>query len=123
MKLVRELAEGASGRLLVLDEPTVGLHASEVRRLVDLLQQIVACGNTVLVIEHHVDVLAACDWLIELGPGGGEHGGTVIAEGPPESVARSKRSCIAPFLSPSLARRYSRAAPAGNAPDLKGSAT
>jgi len=102
LKLVRELARGGGASLLVLDEPTVGLHASEVARLVGILRRLCEAGNGVVVVEHNLDVLAACDWLVELGPEGGEGGGRLIAEGPPEVVARTADSRIAPYLSPRL---------------------
>ncbi len=103
LKLTRELATGLTGRLVVLDEPTVGLHGSEVARLVEILRDMVRTGNTVLVVEHHLDVLAACDWLVELGPDGGEGGGCLVAGGPPEVVVQAAGSPIAPFLAPLLA--------------------
>jgi len=103
IKLTRELASGTTGKLVILDEPTVGLHGVEVLRLVDLLREMVRAGNSVVVVEHQVDLLAACDWLVELGPEGGEAGGDLVAEGPPEVVARAPGSHIGPFLIPLLA--------------------
>ena len=73
--------------LYILDEPTVGQHPEDVARLVSVLRRLVAAGHTVLVVEHHPLLLAACDWLVELGPGGGPDGGRVIAAGPPAAVA------------------------------------
>jgi excinuclease ABC subunit A len=102
LKLVRELAVKRDSRLVILDEPTVGLHGTEVARLVQLLQKLVSAGNSVLVIEHHVEVLAACDWLLELGPEGGEAGGDLVAAGPPEVIGRTRGSTIAPYLNPLL---------------------
>ena len=88
----------ATGKTLyILDEPTTGLHFEDVRRLLGVLQRLVDTGNTVLVIEHQPDVLAQCDWLIELGPGAGPHGGRVIAEGRPEVLAGGETP-TAPFL-------------------------
>ncbi len=111
LKLARELSAGAGGRLLVLDEPTVGLHGVEVTLLAGVLRDLVKAGNGVLVVEHHVDILAACDWLLELGPEGGDAGGELLAQGPPEVVARSPRSRIGPYLEPLLRRGRS---PAGS---------
>jgi excinuclease ABC subunit A len=111
LKLTRELAGGTTGRLIVLDEPTVGLHGTEVARLVGLLRDMVRGGNTVLVVEHHLDVLAACDWLVELGPEGGEGGGGLVAAGSPEAVVREAGSRIAPFLGPLVAGGREEEAP------------
>ncbi|MBN8614319.1 MAG: excinuclease ABC subunit UvrA [Deltaproteobacteria bacterium] len=105
IKLSRELARTQTGRTLyVLDEPTTGLHFSDVERLLGVLQRLVDQGNSVLVIEHHLDVIRTCDWLIDLGPEGGEGGGRVIAEGTPEKVAKVKGSFTGQFLAPLLAR-------------------
>jgi excinuclease ABC subunit A len=93
IKLARELARRATGRTLyLLDEPTTGLHFADVRRLLDVLGRLVDAGNTVLVIEHHPDVIKCADWVVDLGPEGGEKGGEIVAEGTPEEVARSPRS-------------------------------
>ncbi len=93
IKLSRELARVATGRTLyVLDEPTTGLHFGDVDRLLGVFHQLVDAGNTVLVIEHHLDVIKSADWVIDIGPEGGDAGGRVIAEGTPEKVARSKQS-------------------------------
>jgi excinuclease ABC subunit A len=90
LKLARELARKASApTLYLLDEPTVGLHAIDVARLVQALDQVVAARHTVLVAEHDPHLLACCDWLIELGPGGGPDGGRVIFEGTPEELAKA----------------------------------
>jgi excinuclease ABC subunit A len=87
------LSKRATGRTLyILDEPTTGLHFDDVRRLLDVLHQLVSLGNTVLVVEHNLDVIKSADWLIDLGPEGGEEGGRVVAEGTPEEVARNRRS-------------------------------
>jgi excinuclease ABC subunit A len=99
IKLARELARRQTGRTLyILDEPTTGLHFEDVKRLLDVLNQLVDLGNTVLVIEHHTDVMKSADWLIDLGPEGGERGGTVVAAGTPEQVARSRRGHTARAL-------------------------
>ena len=93
IKLARELSRRQTGRTLyVLDEPTTGLHFDDVRKLLDVLQRLVSLGNTVLVIEHNLDVIKTADWIIDLGPDGGEYGGRVVAAGPPEQVCRSKKS-------------------------------
>ena len=93
IKLARELSKRQTGRTLyILDEPTTGLHFDDVRKLLDVLQRLVDLGNTVLIIEHHLDVIKQADWIIDLGPEGGEGGGRIVAQGPPEQVARTKRS-------------------------------
>ncbi len=93
IKLARELSKRQTGRTLyILDEPTTGLHFDDVRKLLDVLQRLVDLGNTVLIIEHHLDVIKQADWIIDLGPEGGEGGGRIVAQGPPELVARSKKS-------------------------------
>ena len=93
IKLARELSKRQTGRTLyILDEPTTGLHFDDVRKLLDVLQRLVSLGNTVLIIEHNMDVIKQADWIIDLGPEGGEAGGRVVVQGSPESVARSKKS-------------------------------
>ena len=93
IKLARELSKRQTGRTLyILDEPTTGLHFDDVRKLLDVLQRLVSLGNTVLIIEHHLDVIKQADWVIDLGPEGGEGGGRIVAQGPPEQVARTKKS-------------------------------
>jgi excinuclease ABC subunit A len=99
IKLARELSRRQTGRTFyILDEPTTGLHFDDVRKLLDVLQSLVSLGNTVLVIEHQLDVIKSADWIIDLGPEGGEKGGQVVAAGPPEQVARSRRSYTAQAL-------------------------
>jgi excinuclease ABC subunit A len=98
LKLVRALAGSGKGRLYILDEPTVGLHQSEVYRLAAVLDELVDAGNSVLVVEHNVDILAGCDWLLELGPEAGAGGGRLVAAGPPAVVARHPGSPTGPFL-------------------------
>jgi excinuclease ABC subunit A len=89
VKLATELARRSTGRTLyVLDEPTTGLHFEDVRRLLEVLQALVDKGNTVVVVEHHLDVIAAADWVIDLGPEGGAAGGRVVAVGTPEEVVK-----------------------------------
>ncbi len=99
IKLAKELSKRQTGRTFyLLDEPTTGLHFDDVRKLLDVLQRLVGLGNTVVVIEHNLDVIKTADWVIDLGPDGGEYGGRVVASGPPEQVARSKKSYTAEAL-------------------------
>ena len=99
VKLASELARRSTGHTIyLLDEPTTGLHFEDVRRLLIVLARLVDQGNTVLVIEHNLDVIKTADWLIDLGPEGGEGGGTIVAEGPPEQVAKVKGSHTGRFL-------------------------
>jgi excinuclease ABC subunit A len=99
VKLSRELSKKGTGRTLyILDEPTTGLHFEDVRKLLDLLQALVDQGNTVVVIEHQLDVIKACDYVIDLGPEGGKGGGRIVAEGTPEKVAATKSSQTGKFL-------------------------
>jgi excinuclease ABC subunit A len=100
VKLSRELSKRGTGRTLyILDEPTTGLHFEDVRKLLDVLMRLVEQGNTIVVIEHNLDVIKSADWLIDLGPEGGEAGGKVVAQGTPEQVARAKGSATGQFLS------------------------
>ena len=93
VKLSRELSKRATGRTLyILDEPTTGLHFADVQRLLDVLDRLVEAGNTVLVIEHNLDVIKNADWVIDLGPEGGDRGGEIVAEGPPKEIAKARRS-------------------------------
>jgi excinuclease ABC subunit A len=99
IKLTKELGRRGTGRTLyLLDEPTTGLHFSDVRRLLEVLSELVELGNTVLVIEHNLDVIKYSDYIIDLGPEGGEEGGRIVAEGTPEEVARAKKSHTGRFL-------------------------
>ena len=99
IKLARELAKRERGRTLyLLDEPTTGLHMDDIRKLIDVLQRLVDRGNTVVVIEHNLDVIKCADWIIDLGPEGGEGGGRVVAVGPPEDIAENPRSYTGMFL-------------------------
>lgn len=100
VKLARELSRVSTGRTLyMLDEPTTGLHFADIQRLLDVLHRLVDAGNTVVVIEHNLDVIKTADWIIDLGPEGGEEGGFIIAEGPPERVAQVPESYTGHFLS------------------------
>ena len=99
VKLSKELSRRATGRTLyILDEPTVGLHIADVEKLLEVLNRLVDAGNTVVVIEHNLDVIKTADWLIDLGPEGGNNGGRIIAEGTPEQVAALKQSYTGQFL-------------------------
>jgi excinuclease ABC subunit A len=103
VKLARELARRGTGRTLyILDEPTTGLHFEDVRRLLEVLSKLVDQGNTIVVIEHNLDVVKSADWVIDLGPEGGAGGGRIIAAGTPEAVAKSKSSATGDFLARSL---------------------
>ena len=117
VKLARELGRRDTGRTLyILDEPTTGLHVDDVARLLSVLARLVEAGNTVVAVEHNLDVIKAADHVIDLGPEAGEGGGRVVASGTPEQVARSRRSHTA---------RYLRAALRGGpvvAPDTEGAA-
>jgi len=99
IKLATELQRPQRGdTLYVLDEPTTGLHASDVQRLLTQLERLVDAGNTVIVVEHDMQVIAASDWVIDVGPGAGDEGGRIVAEGPPERVAEARGSRTAPYL-------------------------
>jgi len=99
LKIAAELgARATTDMLYILDEPTTGLHLDDVKKLLGVLNRLVDAGNTVLVVEHHLDVVKAADWVIDLGPEGGDDGGDVIAEGPPEAVAQTASSYTGKFL-------------------------
>jgi excinuclease ABC subunit A len=99
IKLATELQRiGRGNTLYVLDEPTTGLHPFDVEKLLTQLESLVVAGNTVIVVEHDMRVVAGSDWVIDIGPGAGEEGGRVVAAGPPTEVAQSKGSQTAPYL-------------------------
>ena len=105
VKLAKELSKRATGRTLyILDEPTTGLHFHDVAKLLEVLHELVEAGNTVVVIEHNLEVLKTADWIIDLGPEGGDGGGEIVAAGTPEDIVREKRSYTGAFLKPVLAR-------------------
>src|SRR5260221_6156997 len=103
IKLDSELSRRATGRTMyILDEPTTGLHFADVERLLSVLQRLVDSGNTVTVIEHNLDVIKCADWIVDLGPEGGERGGEIVAEGTPEQIARNPASFTGHFLAKAL---------------------
>jgi excinuclease ABC subunit A len=104
VKLATELQRRSTGRTIyVLDEPTTGLHFEDVNKLLGVLNRLVDTGNTVVVIEHNLDVIKSSDWVIDMGPEGGFRGGTLVAEGTPEEVAKNKASYTGTFLAAVLA--------------------
>jgi excinuclease ABC subunit A len=106
VKLAKELAKRATGRTLyILDEPTTGLHFHDVAKLLEVLHELADQGNTVLVIEHNLEVIKTADWIVDLGPEGGDGGGTIVAEGPPETVVETPESYTGRFLREVLERR------------------
>jgi excinuclease ABC subunit A len=103
VKLAKELSRRGTGRTFyILDEPTTGLHFEDTRKLLDVLNKLVDQSNTVVVIEHNLDVIKAADHVIDLGPEGGAAGGRIVAEGTPEQIAASPVSATAPFLADAL---------------------
>src|ERR1700704_2142856 len=109
VKLAKELSKRATGRTLyILDEPTTGLHFHDVKKLLEVLHELVSQGNTVVVIEHNLDVIKTADWIIDLGPEGGDGGGEIVAAGPPEDIVRVKRSYTGKFLAPVLGRKVEK---------------
>jgi excinuclease ABC subunit A len=112
IKLATELARVDSGKTLyVLDEPTTGLHFDDIRKLLDVLLRLVDRGNTVVVVEHHLDVIKCADWIIDLGPEGGQRGGEVVAAGTPEQIAGAPRSVTGRFLKAVLNGRHTKGEP------------
>ena len=109
VKLAKELSKRATGRTLyILDEPTTGLHFHDVAKLLDVLHELVETGNSVVVIEHNLEVIKTADWIIDLGPEGGDGGGEIVAQGTPEDIVKVKRSYTAEFLRPVLGRRENK---------------
>ncbi len=99
IKLAKELSKRSTGRTMyILDEPTTGLHAHDIKKLLEILQTFVVQGNTVVVIEHNLDVIKTADWIIDMGPEGGVNGGQIIAEGSPEKVTEINGSYTGDFL-------------------------
>lgn len=105
VKLSRELSKRDTGKTLyILDEPTTGLHFADIQQLLDVLHRLRDHGNTVVVIEHNLDVIKTADWLVDLGPEGGSKGGQIIASGTPEELAKMKQSYTGHYLKPLLER-------------------
>ena len=103
VKLAKELSKRPTGRTVyILDEPTTGLHLKDIQKLLEVIGRLMDAGNTVIVIEHNLDVIKTADWVLDLGPEGGGEGGRIIAVGTPESVARQKASVTGKYLAPYL---------------------
>ncbi|HCB90958.1 MAG TPA: excinuclease ABC subunit UvrA, partial [Ruminococcaceae bacterium] len=114
VKLAAELGKRATGRTIyILDEPTTGLHIADVHKLIDVLQKLVDSGNTVVVIEHNLDLIKTADYIIDLGPEGGDAGGRVVAAGTPEQVARVPESYTGQYLKKILAKQPPKGAAHG----------
>jgi excinuclease ABC subunit A len=109
VKLSKELSRRATGKTLyILDEPTTGLHFEDVKKLLEVLHELADQGNTVVVIEHNLDVVKTADWLVDFGPEGGDGGGEIVAQGTPEDVAKSSRSWTGRYLKDLLERHEAR---------------
>src|SRR5436305_3044641 len=109
VKLAKELSRRATGRTLyILDEPTTGLHFEDVRKLLEVLHELVDSGNTVVVIEHNLDVVKTADWIVDFGPEGGEGGGEIVAVGSPEQVSQQPASWTGRYLAEALERHHGR---------------
>jgi excinuclease ABC subunit A len=120
VKLAKELSRRATGKTLyILDEPTTGLHFEDVRKLLEVLHELVDQGNTVVVIEHNLEVTKTADWIIDLGPEGGDGGGTIVAAGTPEDVAGVAASHTGQYLKPLLRKQPARAAKAAAKPKAR----
>jgi excinuclease ABC subunit A len=113
VKLAKELARRSTGRTLyILDEPTTGLHFHDVAQLLDVLHELVDQGNTMVVIEHNLEVVKTADWIVDMGPEGGDAGGEVVATGTPEQIARNPKSYTGRYLKHALARGQAKKAKA-----------
>jgi excinuclease ABC subunit A len=109
IKLAKELSKRSTGRTLyILDEPTTGLHFHDVAKLLEVLHELTDSGNTVVVIEHNLEVIKTADWVIDMGPEGGDGGGEIVAQGTPEDVVAEKRSYTGQFLRTVLGRKTTR---------------
>jgi excinuclease ABC subunit A len=124
VKLAKELSRRATGQTLyILDEPTTGLHFEDVRKLLEVLHALVEQGNTVVVIEHNLEVIKTADWVLDLGPEGGDKGGELVAEGTPEDVAKEPRSYTGGYLKELLAKSVRAEPVAAPAKKKRGSST
>ena len=111
IKLAKELSKRSTGRTLyILDEPTTGLHSHDIKKLLEILQAFVATGNTVVVIEHNLEVIKTADWIIDMGPEGGDEGGKIIAEGTPEKISQCENSYTGSFLKEMLNKKFKKIA-------------
>ena len=111
IKLAKELSKRSTGRTIyILDEPTTGLHVHDVKKLLEVLQAFVQKGNTVIVIEHNMEVIKTADWIVDMGPEGGDKGGSLLFEGTPEQIVNIKESYTGQYLKKILERKYSKKA-------------
>ena len=111
IKLAKELSKRSTGRTLyILDEPTTGLHSHDIKKLLEILQTFVGLGNTVIVIEHNLDVIKTADWIVDMGPEGGVKGGEIIAEGNPEKISQCENSYTGNFLKEMLNKKFKKIA-------------
>ena len=111
IKLAKELSKRSTGRTVyILDEPTTGLHQHDIKKLLEILHTFVATGNTVIVIEHNLDVIKTADHIVDIGPDGGVKGGEIIAEGKPEDIVKVNSSYTGKFLAPLLISKYKKIA-------------
>ena len=111
IKLAKELSKRSTGRTVyILDEPTTGLHQNDIKKLLEILHTFVATGNTVIVIEHNLDVIKTADHIIDIGPDGGVKGGEIIAEGKPEDIVKVNNSYTGKYLAPLLLSKYKKIA-------------